>query len=122
MGLRVIPLSGAHLVTDDGQRIGLKVLSQRYLQEKMIAFDEVVTARGYKKFTQVPIALGAPYAAADAHQTLALVPIMNQLLTSRGSEMLYETIELPLVSVLYHNGARGYPHRYSSAYLAWIVK
>lgn len=106
-GLAGDTLIGAHLVTDDGQRIGLKVLSQRYLRETMIAFDEVVTARGYKKFTQVPIAIGAPYAAADAHQTLALVPIMDQLLESRGSETLYATVELPLVSVLYHMEREG---------------
>jgi DNA polymerase-1 len=106
-GLAGDTLIAAHLVVDDGQRIGLKALSQRYLQEKMIAFDEVVTARGYKKFTEVPIALGAPYAAADAHQTLALVPIFDQLLESSGSQMLYHDIELPLVSVLYHMEREG---------------
>lgn len=106
-GLAGDTLIAAHLVTQDGQRIGLKALSQRYLRETMLSFGDVVTSRGYKKFTQVPLAQATDYAAADAHQTLALVPIMDQLLVRDKQEELYTTIELPLVSVLYHMEREG---------------
>ena len=104
-GLRADVLSfdtllAAHLVTKDWQKISLKSLSEFYLQEQMLTFSEVVTERGYKNFAQVPISLATEYAASDAHQTLQLVPIMQEELKNQNMEKLYYDLELPLVDII----------------------
>lgn len=106
-GLMFDTLIAAHLVTEDWQRIGLKHLSQFYLQEPMLNFQDVVTDLGYKNFAQTPLGLATEYAAGDAHQTLALEPILQQELKKQHMEKLYTTIELPLVQVLFDMEAQG---------------
>lgn len=100
-------LVAAQLVTKDWQRINLKALSEHYLHEKMLSFQEVVTEKKLKNFSQVPLDLATEYAAADAHQTLQLVPILQKELQEQGMEDLYYTIELPLISVLFAMEAEG---------------
>ncbi|MGE0206240.1 MAG: DNA polymerase I [Candidatus Babeliales bacterium] len=100
-GLIFDTLIAAHLVSEDWQRIGLKHLSNFYLQEPMLNFQDVVTDLGYKNFAEVPLDLATEYAASDAHQTLQLYPILQEELKKQGMEELYKTIELPLVQVLF---------------------
>lgn len=99
-GLIFDTLIAAQLVTQDWQRIGLKYLSEYYLQEQMLNFQEVVTARGYKNFSEVPLALATEYAAADAHQTFQLMPILQEQLQQQNMHSLYYDMELLLVKVL----------------------
>lgn len=99
-GLVFDTLLAASLVTKDWQRIGLKALSEHYLNETMISFADVVKAHGYKVFPQVPLKLATDYAAADAHQTLALVGIMKKELASFEQESVFYDLEMPLVEVL----------------------
>jgi DNA polymerase-1 len=99
-GLVFDTLLAASLVTKDWQRIGLKALSEHYLNEPMISFADVVKAHGYKIFPQVPLKMATDYAAADAHQTLALVPIMENELKSFEQESVFYDLEMPLVEVL----------------------
>lgn len=91
----------ANLVTGDDERIGLKALSLRYLEQPMLSFNDVVKKGGYKNFMQVPLDVAAAYAAADAHQTLALVPVLSKELKKFDQEKLFESIEMPLSHVLY---------------------
>lgn len=100
-GLTFDTLIAASLVTQDWQRIGLKYLSSYYLHEEMLSFDDVVKKRGYKTFDQVPIQDAVPYAAADAHQTLSLVPVMQEELIKHDQQKLFDTIEMPLVNILF---------------------
>lgn len=93
-------LVAAHLVTEDWQRIGLKALSDYYLQEPMQSFADAVTGNNYKNFGQLPLMLATEYAASDAHQTFQLVPILQQKLHKLGMQTLYETVEHPLINVL----------------------
>lgn len=93
-------LIAAHLVAEDWQRVGLKHLSNFYLNETMTSFGDAVTGNGYKTFAQVPIDTATEYAAADAHQTFRLVEILKKKLNQLGMQELYETIELPLVQIL----------------------
>lgn len=90
----------ASLVLEGRGRASLKFLSQHYLQETMLSYDEVVTAHKLADFSQVPLPLATQYAAADAHQTFALVPILTQALAQQDLTNLYQQIELPLISVL----------------------
>ncbi|HLB40293.1 MAG TPA: DNA polymerase, partial [Candidatus Babeliales bacterium] len=90
----------ASLVLEGRGSASLKALSQRYLQETMLSYDEVVTAQQLSDFSQVPLPLATQYAAADAHQTWALVPILTQELAQQNLTTLYQQIELPLIPVL----------------------
>ena len=94
-------LIAAHLITKDWQRIGLKYLSEFYLHEPMLSFEEVVKNNKYKNFSYVPLELATRYAAADAHQTLRLKPILEKELKEQKLLELYQKIELPTMLVLY---------------------
>ncbi|MFA6066822.1 MAG: DNA polymerase I [Candidatus Babeliaceae bacterium] len=94
-------LVAASLVTQDWQRIGLKYLSRSFLNEEMIFFDDIVKKKGYKNFAEVPYDQAVEYAAADAHQTFQLVPLLHSELKKYEQEALFYDIELPLVQILY---------------------
>jgi DNA polymerase-1 len=94
-------LIAAHLITKDWQRIGLKYLSEFYLHEPMLSFEEVVKDNKYKNFSYVPLELATRYAAADAHQTIRLKPILEKELKQQKLLDLYNNIELPAMLVLY---------------------
>lgn len=99
-GLYFDTLIAASLVKDDWQKASLKELSSAYLHEPMLTFDEVVTQQGYKHFGQVPFSKATEYAAADAHQTLKLYPLLKKMLHEKNMEHLFKTIEMPLVDIL----------------------
>lgn len=100
-GLIFDTLIAAHLITEDWQRIGLKYLSEYYLKEPMLSFQDVVSANNFDNFAQVPLGLATQYAAMDAHQTLRLKKVLEQELDKQNMRTLYETIEFPLVQVLF---------------------
>lgn len=106
-GLAFDTMVAAHLVNKDWESIGLKALSETYLGEPMYSFSDTVTKHGYTTFAQVPLELATEYAAADAHQTFQLVAILQKELAMQGMTDLYESIELPLVSVLFAMEAHG---------------
>ncbi|MEX0939774.1 MAG: DNA polymerase I [Candidatus Babeliales bacterium] len=106
-GLIFDTLIAAHLITEDWQRIGLKSLSEYYLNEPMFTFADVVTNNGYKKFGDLPIDLATEYAASDAHQTLQLEPILRAELIKQNMYTLFETIEFPLIQVLFEMEKQG---------------
>jgi len=89
----------ASLALEDGERIGLKSLSENYLGEPMTSFKDVVYKK-YPDFSFVPIQPATEYAAADAHQTMALVPIMKRLLDEKGLLSLFLDLEMPVMNVL----------------------
>lgn len=93
-------LIAARLVVREWQRIGLKELSEHYFHEQMLTFKEVVKDNGFKTFEQVPLELATRYAAADAHQTLKLVAVLQKQLKEQEQEKLYYEIEHPLINVL----------------------
>lgn len=100
-GLSFDTLIAANLITKDWQRIGLKWLSEHYFGEPMLSFQEVVKDNKYKDFSYVPLDLATRYAAADAHQTFRLKPLLEKALKEEKLMELYEKIEHPLTSVLY---------------------
>ncbi len=106
-GLVFDTMIAASLVKDEWQRASLKELSTHYLQEPMLTFDEVVTQKKYKSIAQVPLYEATEYAAADAHQTFRLYPILERLLEEKSMTRIYYDIELPLIQVLYSMEKRG---------------
>ncbi len=91
----------AHLLARDGDRVGLKWLSEKYLSETMISYEEIVKECGARTFAQVPIDRATAYAAADTHQTFALWKIFVDELRQQNQQELFDTLEMPLVPVLY---------------------
>lgn len=90
----------ANLVVSDGQKIGLKPLSEGYLKEPMLTFSDVVKKNKYKNFSFVPLALATEYAAGDAHQTMQLVSIFKEKLVKESLWDLFKNIEMPLMEIL----------------------
>lgn len=90
----------AGLLRGEGQKIGLKVLSDELLGQPMHHFADLVQSAGRKTFAEVPIALALDYAAADAHQTFLLYELFLPQLKEAEVERLFYDIEMPLVMVL----------------------
>jgi DNA polymerase I len=91
----------AGLVKKDDHSIGLKFLSEKYCNEIMTTFKEVVQDHLFKSFTQVPLDKATDYAAADAHQTFKLVNILKKELTTEDQNKIFYDLEMPLLHVLY---------------------
>ena len=81
--------------------IGLKEMADYYLNASMTHIQELI-GKGKSQITmaQVPVALAAPYAAADAEVVLKLKPILEQKLAECGAENLFHQVEMPLIDVL----------------------
>lgn len=91
----------ASLLVADGQRIGLKYLSDYYFQETMLKWADVVKKNKYPDFSYVPLGLATEYAAADAHQTMKLYNIFEKGIHEHNMQDLFHKIEMPLMHVLY---------------------
>ena len=100
-------LIAASLLAKEWQRIGLKYLSEYYFNEPMLTYQEVVKDNKFKNFSYVPLDLATHYAAADAHQTFRLKPILEKELKEQKLIDLYYGIELPLADVLYDMEVEG---------------
>ncbi len=93
-------LIAAHLLKKrDEEKINLKVLSARYLDERMHTFKEVVGR--HKNFALVSIADAAEYGAHDALQTFKLKSILQKDLTQEKKlKKVFQDLEMPLSQVL----------------------
>ncbi len=100
-GLDIDTLIAANLLRQDNERIGLKSLSDSYFNEPMLTFDEVVKQNKYKDFSHVPLPLATEYAAADAHQTFKLVPLLTQKIKDENLTTLFYDVEMPIVQILF---------------------
>lgn len=100
-------LIAASLLLPDWQKKGLKELSSTLLEEPMLHYEDVVQAKFYSSFEQVPVEVATPYAAADAHQTLRLYYLFNKQLESEKLNTVFETIEMPVHEILIAMQQRG---------------
>lgn len=107
-GLKLDTMIVAYLLTKEWQRVGLKWLSLHFFNEPMLDFDDMVTKQKRANFSYVPLQEATQYAAADAHQTLKLVGVLEPMLAAEPTlKNLYETIEHPMIHVLYLMERRG---------------
>lgn len=100
-GVTFDTLIAADLICPDWQKLGLKQLSQTYLGQTMLSFQEVMKQTGAKNFKDVPLELATEYAAADAHQVLQLKPIFEKKLEELELKKLFTAIEMPLIQTLF---------------------
>lgn len=86
---------------DDSEKINLKILSSRYLNEPMHTFKQVLKDK-YKNFSQVPIEESAEYAAHDSLQTFKLKSILEKKLkTLPKINKIFNELEMPFSKVLF---------------------
>ena len=88
------------LVKDDWQRVGLKRLSERYLNEQMLDFNQIVKDKN-SNFSALSIDLAVKYAAADAHQTYQLYQLLWLQITEQQQAKLFYELELPISQLLF---------------------
>ena len=91
----------ASLVSENSRRVGLKYLSEHYLGDTMLSYEQVVTDQKLTNFAQVPLDLATKYAAADAHQVLLLQKILAQELQAKSLTPVFTEIEMPISQVLF---------------------
>jgi DNA polymerase-1 len=101
-GLVFDTMIAADLVLKDWQKRSLKGMSEHFFNESMLYFNEVMKYANTKSFAYVPLNIATLYAAADARQTLKLVSVLQaDLDKEKELKNLYDTIEHPLIHVLY---------------------
>jgi DNA polymerase-1 len=105
-GLRVAPLAFDSMIAEwvinpTSRNLGLKNLAWVRKDIHMTHIEELI-GKGKKQITmaQVPAQEAAPYAAMDAAVVLSLLPELKVELDNHHGTQLYETIEMPLISVL----------------------
>lgn len=105
-GLVVAPLTFdtmlAEFIVDPSSRnFGLKNLASARLGEEMTHIEELI-GKGKKQISMADVAIEsvAAYAAADAENTLRLMPILQNELKRVNGEKLLDEIDMPLTAVL----------------------
>ncbi len=100
-GLNFDTLIAASLLREgDWQKINLKALSLRYLNEKMTTFKDLL-GKKYKTFADIPLKEAAEYASHDSLQTYKLKFILSKDLDKQKRlKNIFEKLEMPLSFVL----------------------
>ena len=106
-GIAFDSLLAANLLRKEWQKIGLKTLSLQLLHEPMVEFKDLL-GKEYKTFNDVPVEIGAQYAAHDALQTLKLSELLQKQLAIEPTlkNLLFE-MELPANQVLFEMECTG---------------
>ncbi len=100
-GIEFDSLLAANLLREEWDKIGLKSLSVKYLNEYMDSFKEVL-GKKYKTFASVGIEKASFYATHDAIQTFKLKTILEKLLKKEKKLLhIFNKIEMPLSEVLF---------------------
>jgi len=99
-GVAFDTLIAASLLVQDWQKKNLKVLSEFYLDETMLTYEEVIKEFKVKNFSYIPLDRATHYAAADAHQTLKLKELFEVELKKQNLDKLFYEIEMPVSDIL----------------------
>ncbi len=100
-GIGLDTMVASYLTDPSRLRHNLDEVSLHYLHRKLIPISDLI-GKGSKQqtFDTVPIEQACVYAAEDADITWRLAEVFQPMLQERGLENLFETVELPLISVL----------------------
>lgn len=89
------------LVNPSSHNLGLKDMAEVYLHKDMTHIEELIgKGKNQISMAEVTVEKAAPYAAADAAITYALVPALKEKLEKHKATELFNTLEMPLVTVL----------------------
>lgn len=87
---------------------GLDSLSQEHLNHRMISYGEVTgSGKSQKNFSEVEIEAASRYACEDADATWLLRRKFEPLLAADGLDGLFNSVEMPLLSILADMEERG---------------
>ncbi len=100
-GIGLDTMVASYLTDPSRLRHNLDEVSLHYLNRKLIPISDLI-GKGSKQqtFDTVPIDQACVYAAEDADITWRLAEVFQPMLQERGLENLFDTVELPLISVL----------------------
>ena len=92
----------SYVLDSTANRHDMDTLSEKYLQHTTIRFEDIAgKGKNQLTFNQVPLEQATPYAAEDADITLRLHQhFWPQLQALPLQRQLYESVEIPLISVL----------------------
>ena len=91
----------SYLLNPSRKGHGLDALAQEYLQHRMISYSDVTGAgKDQKNFAEVALEPAARYAAEDADATWLLRRKFEHLLAAGNDDVLFHSVEMPLVSIL----------------------
>lgn len=91
----------SYLLNPSRQGHGLDALAQEHLNHRMISFQDVAgSGKGQKNFAEVELGAAARYAAEDADATWLLRRKFEPLLAAGGDDVLFHSVEMPLVPIL----------------------
>ncbi len=101
-GMAMDAMLFSHLLYGGSRRHNLDAIAMEELQRSTITFKEVTgVGKNQRRFDQVPLLEAAPYACEDAEVAWEAARKMAPALQGMASVWrLYQTVELPLVSVL----------------------
>lgn len=91
----------SYLLNPSRQGHGLDALAQEHLNHRMISFQDVAgSGKAQKNFAEVELGAAARYAAEDADATWLLRRKFEPLLAAGGDDVLFHSVEMPLVPIL----------------------
>ncbi|MFY8351513.1 DNA polymerase I [Pseudoalteromonas sp. SSM20] len=101
-GIRFDTMLESYVLNSVGTRHDMDSLALKYLGHKNISFEEIAgKGKAQLTFNQIELEKAAPYAAEDADITLRLHNTLWPMLEKEADLVeVFNTIELPLVSVL----------------------
>ncbi len=101
-GIRFDTMLESYTLNSTASRHDMDTLALKHLSHNTIHFEEIAgKGRNQLTFDQIDIDTAGPYAAEDADITLRLhQTLWPQLSQLDGPKKIFETIEMPLVSVL----------------------
>jgi len=102
-GIRYDTMLESYVLDSTATRHDMDSVALKYLGHETIRYEDVA-GKGAKQisFDQVPVATAAPYAAEDADITLRLHrELWPRLVDTPGLQHVYETLERPLIPILY---------------------
>jgi DNA polymerase I len=98
----------SYLLAPEKHSHSLENIAAEHLGERMIGYTDVTgKGKGQISFADVDVPAAAEYACEDAEVAWRLVPILRSKLEEQGLLELFESLELPLVSVLARMEHRG---------------
>ena len=105
-GIRVAPplfdTMLAHYLLEPDMRHGMDFLAQTYLHYNPVSIETLIGKKGKDQgnMRDVPLEKIAPYACEDADITLQLKNLFQPGLDETETRNVFETVEIPLISVL----------------------
>ena len=100
-GISFDTMIASYVINPGLRQHNLDALSQRYLNHKMIAFQDVVgKGKNARGFSEVSVEKACEYSCEDADMTLRLKKVLAEKIRGEENEALFNDLEMKLLPVL----------------------